>query len=59
VAAWSKALMVLDCSNIGVVGSNFTRCMGICLRRFVLCFLVYIEAMRWADLPFKVSYQNV
>jgi hypothetical protein len=46
--------MVLDRSNIRIVGSNSTRGMDVCPR-----FPVYVQALRWADPPSKESYQNV
>jgi hypothetical protein len=55
----SKACTVYDHSNIGITGSNPAWGMDVCLRVSVLCCPVSVEALRWADLLSKESYQNV
>jgi hypothetical protein len=59
MAARSKAHMVFHRSNPGIVGSNPTRGMDVCLRFSVLFCPVQVEALRRADPPSKDSYQNV
>jgi len=44
VAAQSKARMVLDRCNTGIVGSNLTRDLDICP-----CYRVWVESLRLAD----------
>jgi len=51
--------MVLDRSNIGIVGSNTARDMDVCLRFLLLRLPVQAEALQWADPPSKESYQNL
>jgi hypothetical protein len=52
VATRSKARTVFGRWNTGIVDSNLTRGMDVCLR----C-PVYVEALRRADPPSKESYQ--
>jgi hypothetical protein len=42
VAARSKALTVFACLNAGIVGSNPTRGMDVCLRLFCVCVVQYV-----------------
>jgi hypothetical protein len=42
VAASSKALTVFACSNTGIVGSNPTRDMDVCLRLFCMCVVLCV-----------------
>jgi hypothetical protein len=42
VAARSKARTVFACSNTGVVGSNRTRNMDVCVRLFCVCVVLYV-----------------
>jgi hypothetical protein len=55
VVARSKAWNVFARSNIGIVGSNPTESMDICLRFFYV--YVYVAALRPADPPSKESYR--
>jgi hypothetical protein len=57
MATQSKARTVFDRSNTGIVGLNPARGMDVCSRFYVLCCPVYVEALRWADLQSKESYQ--
>jgi hypothetical protein len=59
VAARSKALMIMDLSNTGVVGSNTASDMEVCPRCSVPCCPVYLEDLRFADLQSKESSPNV
>jgi hypothetical protein len=52
-AAWSKARTFFANSNTGIVGSNPTRGMDVCVR----LFCVQVEALRRADPPSKESYR--
>jgi hypothetical protein len=58
LAARSKAWTVFARTNTGIVGSNPTLCMDVCLRLFcdyvVLCI---VAALRRADPPSKLSYR--
>jgi hypothetical protein len=56
MAARSKALTVFYRWHTGIVGSNPTRGMDVCLSS-VLCCPVYVQALRWADSQAKESYQ--
>jgi hypothetical protein len=40
VAARPKAWNVYDCSNTGIVGSNPTQGMDVCLRLFYVCVVL-------------------
>jgi hypothetical protein len=53
----SKAWTVFARSNTGVVGSNPTRGMDVCVSLFCLCCPVYVTALRRADPPSKKSYR--
>jgi hypothetical protein len=53
VTAPSMAQTVFSLSNAGVVGSNPTRGMDVCVR----LFCVQIAALRRADPPSKESYR--
>jgi hypothetical protein len=53
-AAWSKARNVLARSNTGIVGSNPTHGMDVCLR--LLCICLQVAALRRADHSSKVTY---
>jgi hypothetical protein len=58
VAALRKMCVVLDRSNIGIVGSNpaggvNVECVCACASFSVLCCPLYVEAYRWADPPSK------
>lgn len=55
IAARSKAPTVFSSSNIGVVRSNPTRNMDICVNLFFVfvVFCVSVEALRQADSPTK------
>jgi hypothetical protein len=55
VAARSKAWTVFALSNSGVVGSNLTRGMDVCVRLFVI--LCVGKGFRRADPPSKESYR--
>jgi len=59
VAAQSKSSMVLDHSNIGIVGWNTTHCMNVCPRFSALYYPVQVQTLRWADTPSKESYPPV
>jgi hypothetical protein len=60
VAARSKARTVFALSNAGIVGSNPTHGMDVCIvcvySVFVL-FCVYLETLRRVDPPSKESYR--
>jgi hypothetical protein len=53
VAAQSKAWNVFTSSNIGIVGSNPTQGMDVC----VYSVFVQVAALRWADPPSKETYR--
>jgi hypothetical protein len=57
VAAHSKAWTVFARSNTGIVGSNPSRDMDICLCVYSVFVLscVQVAALRWADPPSKAS----
>jgi hypothetical protein len=58
VAARSKAWNVLARSNAGIVGSNPTQDVNVCLRLFSVCVvLCKVAALRRADLLSKESYR--
>jgi hypothetical protein len=57
VVARSKARTVFGLSNIGIAGSNPTRGMDVCPRFSVLCYPVYVAALRRANPPSKESFQ--
>jgi len=46
-------------SKTGIVGSNPARDMEICPRFSVLCCPVKVEALTWANPPFKERSRNV
>jgi hypothetical protein len=51
VAALSKAWTVFACSNAGIVGSNSTQGMDVCVRLFCVCVLLCVGggfAMGWS-----------
>jgi hypothetical protein len=54
VAAMSKAWNVLARSTTGIVASNPTQGMDVCLHLFCLC---KVAALRRADPQFKESYR--
>jgi hypothetical protein len=43
-AAQSKAWTVFTLSNAGIVGSNPTRCMDVCVRLFYVYVVMYVES---------------
>jgi hypothetical protein len=58
VAAWSKAWTVFAHLNAGIVGSNPTQSMDICVRLFCVCVVLCVGngfAMVWS--PIQESYQ--
>jgi hypothetical protein len=57
VAARSKAWNVFTRLITGVVSSNPTRGMDVCMRLFCLCCPVQVAALRRADHSSKESYQ--
>jgi hypothetical protein len=56
MAERSEACTVFSCLNIGTVCSIPTH-MDVCLHFPVLCCPVLVEALHWANPPFKESYQ--
>jgi hypothetical protein len=59
VVALSEALQVLGHSNAGIAGWIPARGIVVCPRFSVLCSPAQVEALRWADPPFKESCPNV
>jgi hypothetical protein len=59
VAARSEAWTVFACSNTGIVRSNPTRGMDVCLPLLCLCCHVKVAALRQNDPPSKVSYRYI
>jgi hypothetical protein len=60
VAARSKTRTVFARSNTGVVGSNPTRGMDVCVRLFCVCLLLcVVAALPRPDPLSKESYQYV
>jgi hypothetical protein len=59
VAARSKGWTVFTPLNTGIVGSNPTQGMDICVRLFFLCAVlcVQVAALRRADPPSKQSHR--
>jgi hypothetical protein len=55
VATRSKAWSVFALSNSGIVGSNPTGGMDVCVRLFYVC--VYVAALRRADTQSKEPYR--
>jgi hypothetical protein len=57
VAAQSKAWTVFALSNTGILGSNLTRDMDVCVRLYYVCAVlcVQVAALRLADPPSKES----
>jgi hypothetical protein len=53
----SKAWTVFARSITGIMGSNSTWDMDVCVRLFCLCCSVYVAALRRADPPSKESYR--
>jgi hypothetical protein len=53
VATRSKAWIVLARSNTGIVGSNPTWGLDVCVR----LFCVQVAVLRWTDTPSKESYR--
>jgi hypothetical protein len=58
VAVRSKAWNILVRSNTGIVGSNPTWGMDVCVRLFCVCAVlcVQVAALRRVDPPYKESY---
>jgi hypothetical protein len=57
LAARSKAGTVFAQSNTGIVGSNPTYGMHVCVRLFCVCAsCVQVAALLWADPPSKEAY---
>jgi hypothetical protein len=59
LATWSRARIVFDCSNTGIVGSNPVWVTDICKRFSVFCRPLQVQASWWADPPSKEFYQTV
>jgi hypothetical protein len=60
VAAWSEARTVFARSNAGIVGSNPTQDMNVCVRLFCVCAILFISSgLAAADPPSKESYRSV
>jgi hypothetical protein len=57
MAVQSKACTVFNCLNTGIVGLNPTKGMDVCLCFSVLCYPVWVVALRWAGPPSMESYQ--
>jgi hypothetical protein len=55
VAARSKAWTVFVCPTTGILGSNPTWGMDVCVRLFFVLSCVQVAALRRADLPSKES----
>jgi hypothetical protein len=51
--AWT----VFACSTTGILGSNPTWGMGVCVRLFLVLSCVQVAALRRADPPSKESYR--
>jgi hypothetical protein len=49
VVARSKTWTVFARSNTGVVGSNPTQGMNICVRLFCVCVVLWVPRRRWVD----------
>jgi hypothetical protein len=57
VAARYKAWTVFALTNAGIVGSNPTQGMDVCLYLFCVCVAVWVAALRRADSRSKESYR--
>jgi hypothetical protein len=59
VAMRSKAWTVFIRSNTGILGSNPTWGMDVCMHLFCVCAVLYVQvaALRRADLPSEESYR--
>jgi hypothetical protein len=55
VAARSKAWNVFGRSNAGIMGSNPTEGMDVCVRLFCACVVLCVAALRRADTPSKIK----
>jgi hypothetical protein len=49
-----RPIIVIDLSDTGIRCLHPTWDMVVCVKSF---WIVYVEVMRWDDLPSKVSYQ--
>jgi hypothetical protein len=58
VATRAKAWNVFALSNTGIVGSNSTRDMDVCVRLFCVYAVLQAAALRRADPPSKESYRS-
>jgi hypothetical protein len=57
-AARSEVWTVFACSNIGIVGSNPTRGMDVCVSLLCVCVVLCVAAaLRHADPPSEESYR--
>jgi hypothetical protein len=54
MAILSKAHKVLDSAKSGIENLNCIQGKDVCLHSFVLCFLLWVQALYWAD-PIKAS----
>jgi hypothetical protein len=59
VSARSEAWTVFAPSNTGIVGSNPTPGIDVCVYSVFVLFCVKVAASQWGDLPSKESYKCV
>jgi hypothetical protein len=58
MAAQSKARIIFNRTNTGIVGSNLARGIDVCPRFSALCCLVQVVALRRADPLFQGILPN-